>query len=64
VKNYEPTNNPSHQHRVELVRDLMYKGCEVHWKCTKCGICIPNHCFKKDQIENFECEVAKNESTN
>jgi hypothetical protein len=49
------TDDPEKQHRVVRVNDLMYKGCEPHWKCVKCGICIPFHCYKKDEIEKQEC---------
>jgi len=43
------------KHTVIRIDDLMYKGCEPHWKCTKCGICIPFHCYKKENIEEMEC---------
>lgn len=36
------------KHTVIRVDNLMYKGCELHWKCTKCGICIPFHCYSKE----------------
>lgn len=26
------------KHKVELVHNLMYKGCEPHWHCTQCDI--------------------------
>lgn len=28
-------------HEVIRIDNLMYKGCEPHWKCIHCGICIP-----------------------
>lgn len=24
------------KHKVELIKDLMYKGCELHWHCIHC----------------------------
>lgn len=36
------------KHTVIRVDNLMYKGCEPHWKCAKCGICIPFHCYSKE----------------
>lgn len=43
------------KHKVKRVKDLMYPGCESHWKCIYCGICIPFHCYTKEQIEQQEC---------
>ena len=42
-------------HEVFRVDNLMYDGCEPHWKCKHCGICIPFHCFTKEQLEQQEC---------
>ena len=50
------TNN----HTVIRVDDLMYKGCEPHWKCTKCGICVPFHCYSKKKLEEMECKQKTN----
>lgn len=43
-------------HEVIRVDNLMYRGCEPHWKCIHCGICIPFHCYSKSEIEDMECE--------
>jgi predicted nucleic acid-binding Zn ribbon protein len=45
-------------HKVKRVDNLMYKGCEPHWKCIYCGDCIPFHCYKNEQIESMECKGA------
>jgi transcriptional regulator with XRE-family HTH domain len=42
-------------HEVERVDNLMYKGCEPHWKCKHCGTCIPFHCGNKEYAESQEC---------
>lgn len=44
-------------HRVRRIDDLMYKGCESHWKCEFCGECVPFHCYTKEQIEAQACPV-------
>ena len=46
-------------HKVVRIDNLMYKGCEPHWKCVHCGTCIPFHCFKKEDIEAQECKVKE-----
>lgn len=43
------------KHQVIRVKDLMYKGCEDHWKCKICKICVPLHCYSKQDIENMDC---------
>ena len=47
-------------HKVVRIDNLMYKGCEPHWLCTKCGICIPFHCYTKDELEKQECKNKSN----
>ena len=42
------------KHKVELVHNLMYKGCEPHWHCTQCDVYIPIHCYTKEELENME----------
>lgn len=49
-------------HKVERINNLMYKGCEPHWRCTICGICIPFHCYSKNDIEKMECPGKKVQS--
>ena len=41
---------------IVRVNDLMYKGCELHWKCVKCGDCVPFHCFSKEEFAELECK--------
>ena len=43
-------------HKVELVKDLMYKGCELHWHCIYCNDYIPVHCYSKEELEKMECK--------
>ena len=50
------------KHKVIRVDNLMYVGCEPHWKCVKCDVCIPFHCYKKQQIESQECKGKHTES--
>lgn len=44
------------KHKATRIDNLMYKGCEPHWKCIYCGDCIPFHCFKKDEFEQMDCK--------
>ena len=44
------------KHKVELVHNLMYKGCEPHWHCTQCDVYIPIHCYTKEELENMDCK--------
>ena len=43
-------------HKVVRVDNLMYKGCEPHWRCVHCGKCVPFHCCSKEWFETQECE--------
>lgn len=43
------------KHKVVRIDNLMYNGCEPHWKCVKCGKAVPFHCYTKEQFENQEC---------
>ena len=52
------------KHKVELVYNLMYKGCEPHWHCTQCDVYIPIHCYSKEEMENMDCERNKMEIKN
>lgn len=45
-------------HKVIRVDNLMYDGCEPHWKCTRCGKCVPFHCYTKEQFENQDCRPS------
>ncbi len=44
------------KHKAIRIDNLMYKGCEPHWKCTICGECVPFHCYKKHEFEELECK--------
>lgn len=44
------------KHKVVRVDNLMYNGCEPHWKCTRCGECVPFHCYTKEQFESQDCK--------
>lgn len=44
------------KHKIVRIDNLMYKGCEPHWKCTHCGICIPFHCYSKEELESKNCD--------
>ena len=44
------------KHEIIRVDNLMYKGCEPHWGCSKCGYIVPFHCFTKDYLEQQECK--------
>ena len=45
------------------VNNLMYNGCKPHWKCKKCGMCVPFHCYNKEQFaEKDDCKGENNES--
>lgn len=48
------------KHKVIRIDNLMYNGCEPHWKCTRCGKCVPFHCYTKEQFENQECIIKDN----
>ena len=39
------------KHKAIRVDNLMYKGCEPHWKCTLCGDAVPFHCYTKEELE-------------
>lgn len=43
-------------HKAVRVDNLMYVGCEAHWKCTRCGECVPFHCFTKEAFEQQVCK--------
>ena len=49
------------KHKVELVHNLMYKGCEPHWHCTQCDVYIPIHCYTKEELENMDCKENKDD---
>ena len=45
------------KHKAIRVDDLMYKGCEPHWRCIHCGDTVPFHCYTKEEFENQCCGV-------
>lgn len=48
------------KHKVELVHNLMYKGCEPNRHCIQCNNYIPCHCYNKEQLENMEYKEKEN----
>lgn len=50
------------KHKAIIVKDLLYKGCEIHFKCVHCGECIPRHCYSLKEFENMECKGVKDEA--
>ena len=50
------------KHKAVRVDDLMYKGCEPHWKCTICGDCVPFHCYTREEFEQQECKGKSTKS--
>lgn len=50
------------KHKAVRVDNLMYKGCEPHWKCTICGDCVPFHCYTREEFEQQECKGQNNKS--
>lgn len=55
--------NAKPTHKAVRVNDLMYKGCEPHWKCTICGLCLPFHLVTKEQFEAIPCAGHKKGAT-
>lgn len=51
-------------HKVIRVDNLMYDGCEPHWKCTRCGKCVPFHCYTKEQFESQDCKPSSTDDSN
>lgn len=47
------------KHKAIRVDNLIYKGCEPHWKCTLCGDAVPFHCYTKEEFENQCCGCHK-----
>jgi hypothetical protein len=43
------------KHKAVRIDNLMYKGCEPHWKCKFCGEAVPFHCYTKEKFENYCC---------
>ena len=52
------------KHTAVRIDDLMYKGCEPHWMCTRCKMAVPFHCCNKQQFEEFECREKDIEEAN
>ena len=46
------------KHQVVRVDNLMYKGCESHWGCKRCGYIVPFHCYTKEDFEQMECKES------
>jgi hypothetical protein len=47
------------RHKAVRVDNLMYEGCEPHWKCVYCGDYVPFHCYKKEEFEKMCCGCYK-----
>ena len=47
------------KHKAIRIDNLMYKGCEPHWKCALCGDVVPFHCYTKQEFENRCCGCHK-----
>ena len=47
------------KHKAIRVENLMYKGCESHWKCVHCGDVAPFHCYTKEEFEKKCCGCYK-----
>jgi hypothetical protein len=47
------------KHKAVRVDNLMYEGCELHWKCVNCGMIVPHHCYNKEQFEQLDCPDTK-----
>ena len=43
------------KHKAVRIDNLMYKGCEPHWKCKLCGDVVPFHCYTKAEFESRCC---------
>lgn len=48
-------------HKVVRIDNLLYPGCEPHWKCTVCGECVPFHCWSKEEFSRMLCTGSNNE---
>ena len=46
-------------HKVVRIDNLMYDGCEPHWKCIYCNDYYPFHCYSKRQLEQMECKAGE-----
>lgn len=47
------------KHKAIRIDNLMYKGCEPHWKCVNCGEAVPFHCYSKEEFEQRCCGCHK-----
>lgn len=48
------------KHVAVRVDNLMYEGCEPHWGCLICSVCVPFHCYRnKKDFEELECRGLK-----
>ncbi|MBR2385683.1 hypothetical protein IKA92_07420 [bacterium] len=43
------------KHKMKIVENLLYYGCEKHFQCELCGQAYPVHCYTKEQLEEFDC---------
>lgn len=59
VANNDDIERIKMKHKAIRIDNLMYKGCEPHWKCTLCGDVVPFHCYTKEEFENMYCGCHK-----
>lgn len=48
------------KHKMKIVENLLYFGCEKHFQCEFCGQAYPVHCYTKEQAESFDCRNTYN----
>ena len=59
--NFQPTADVQEvKHKAIRIDNLMYVGCEPHWKCVNCGECVPFHCYTKSEFEDMNCKEPNN----
>lgn len=51
-------------HCVNIIHNLLYKGCEDHWQCKYCGDAWPIHCWTKHDLETKECPEGAPQAPN
>lgn len=42
-------------HKVKIVKNLRFYGCEDHWQCENCGEAYPINFYTKEEVEKFIC---------
>lgn len=44
------------KHKVVRIKNLMYDGCEDHYGCVVCSLCVPLHCYTEEQFKYMDCK--------